>query len=62
MKFKSYSRISKNALKNGLPSVMVPNLLAMQIDSFNAFLQKDVHPMKRDDRGLQHVLNFSFPS
>jgi DNA-directed RNA polymerase subunit beta len=61
LKFKSYSRISKNAVKHGLPSVMVPNLLAMQIDSFNSFLQKDIHSMMRDNRGLQNVISSIFP-
>jgi DNA-directed RNA polymerase subunit beta len=61
LKFKSYSRISKKAEKSGLPSVHVPNLLAMQIDSFNNFLQKNTHPMMRENRGLQDVISSVFP-
>ncbi|MCF7794528.1 MAG: DNA-directed RNA polymerase subunit beta [Candidatus Cloacimonetes bacterium] len=33
----------------------------MQVDSFNDFLQKDAHPRKRDEQGLQSVLTSIFP-
>ncbi|MCD4796365.1 MAG: DNA-directed RNA polymerase subunit beta [Candidatus Cloacimonetes bacterium] len=33
----------------------------MQIDSYNAFLQNDVHPQKREHKGLQNVLTSIFP-
>ncbi|MCK4311995.1 MAG: DNA-directed RNA polymerase subunit beta [Candidatus Cloacimonetes bacterium] len=61
MEIKSYSRIRKKAEQSDLPSVKVPNLLSMQIDSYNYFLQKDIHPQKRKDIGLQAVLNSIFP-
>jgi DNA-directed RNA polymerase subunit beta len=61
LKIKSYSRISKKAELAGLPEVEIPNLLAMQIDSFNDFLQKDAHPRKRANQGLQAVLTSIFP-
>ena len=61
MKFKSYSRISKNAAKAGLPSINVPNLLSMQINSFDEFLQRNIHPQKRKSHGLQKVLSSIFP-
>ena len=61
MEIKSYSRIRKKAKQSGLPSVKVPNLLSMQIDSYNYFLQKDIHPQKRKDTGLQAILNSIFP-
>ncbi|MBN1948447.1 MAG: DNA-directed RNA polymerase subunit beta [Candidatus Cloacimonetes bacterium] len=61
MKFKSYSRITKKALESKLPAVEIPNLLAMQIDSFEAFLQKDVHPQLRKNKGLQEVMVSTFP-
>ncbi len=61
MEIKSFSRISKQAKEAKLPTVEVPNLLAMQIDSFNGFLQKDVHPQKRINFGLQEVLTSTFP-
>ena len=61
MKFKSYSRISKNAAKAGLPSISVPNLLSMQIGSYDEFLQRNIHPQKRENSGLQNVLTSIFP-
>jgi len=61
LKIKSYSRIDKAARESGLPTVLVPNLLAMQIDSFNEFLQKDTHPQKRINDGLETVLRSIFP-
>ena len=61
MKIKSYSRIRKKADKAGIPFVKVPNLLAMQVDSYNDFLQKDVHPNKRENKGLHAILSSVFP-
>ncbi len=39
----------------------VPNLLAVQRESFEAFLQHDVLPEDRKDTGLQAVFRSSFP-
>ncbi len=61
MKFKNYSRITKKSREAGLPSVAVPNLLAMQVESFDEFLQRDIHPLKRRNYGLQEVLTSIFP-
>ncbi|MBC8384553.1 MAG: DNA-directed RNA polymerase subunit beta [Candidatus Cloacimonetes bacterium] len=61
MEIKSYSRIRKKADDAGLPLVQIPNLLSMQIDSFDDFLQKEVHQTNRTDTGLQAVLNSIFP-
>ena len=61
MKIKSYSRIRKKAETAGIPDVKVPNLLSMQVGSFDTFLQKDIHPQKRLNHGLQAVLNSIFP-
>lgn len=61
MKFKNYSRIKKKAEKSGIPSIRVPNLLAMQINSFKNFLQRDIHPQRRKNQGLQAVLSSIFP-
>jgi len=60
-KVKSYSRISGRFAELGIPEVEIPNLLAMQVDSFNDFLQKDIHPQRRDKRGLQAVFETVFP-
>ncbi len=60
-KIKSYSRISGRFAELGIPEVEIPNLLAMQVDSFNDFLQKDIHPQRRAKRGLQAVFESIFP-
>ncbi|MEZ5063345.1 MAG: DNA-directed RNA polymerase subunit beta [bacterium] len=45
-----------------LQSVMeIPNLLAVQLDSFRDFLQVDLAPEKRDRKGLQAVFLDIFP-
>jgi DNA-directed RNA polymerase subunit beta len=41
--------------------VEIPNLLAMQVDSFNEFLQKEIHPQYREKKGLQAVFESIFP-
>jgi len=45
----------------GIPQVEVPNLLSMQVDSFEDFIQKDVHPQQRKNFGLQAVFENLFP-
>ncbi|MCK9334994.1 MAG: DNA-directed RNA polymerase subunit beta, partial [Candidatus Cloacimonetes bacterium] len=60
-KIKSYSRISGRFAELGIPEVEIPNLLAMQVDSFHDFLQKDIHPQRRAKRGLQAVFEAIFP-
>jgi len=60
-KIKSYSRISGRFAELGIPEVEIPNLLAMQVDSFNDFLQKDIHPQRREKKGLQAVFENTFP-
>ena len=45
-----------------LTSIMeIPNLLAVQLDSFRDFLQLDVAPEKRAKKGLQAVFQDIFP-
>lgn len=58
---KSYSRITSRFEELGIPQVEIPDLLAMQVESFNDFLQKDVHPQFRAKRGLQAVFEGIFP-
>jgi DNA-directed RNA polymerase subunit beta len=58
---KSYSRISSRFQELGIPRVEIPDLLAMQVESFNDFLQKDTHPQFRLKRGLQAVFEGIFP-
>jgi DNA-directed RNA polymerase subunit beta len=45
-----------------IPAILdVPNLLAVQLESFHNFLQADVPPDRREDAGLQSVFNQVFP-
>ncbi|MDD4147566.1 MAG: DNA-directed RNA polymerase subunit beta, partial [Candidatus Cloacimonetes bacterium] len=60
-KIKSFSRISGRFAELGIPEVEIPNLLAMQVESFNDFLQKDIHPQRRTKKGLQAVFESIFP-
>ena len=41
--------------------VEVPNLIELQKDSYESFLQKDVEPELREDKGLQAVFKTLFP-
>lgn len=39
----------------------MPNLLDIQLESYNVFLQADTPPEKRVDQGLQQIFNEVFP-
>ena len=39
----------------------IPNLIEIQLDSYEKFLQKDLQPVKRENVGLQAVFNSVFP-
>jgi DNA-directed RNA polymerase subunit beta len=39
----------------------LPNLIEIQVKSFNQFLQSDVYPEERQNIGLQEVFNETFP-
>jgi len=41
--------------------IEIPNLLAIQLSSYERFLQKDVPPEERANAGLQEVFNSVFP-
>jgi DNA-directed RNA polymerase subunit beta len=43
------------------PILAIPNLIEIQKRSFDRFLQKDVHPDRREDHGLQSAFNSVFP-
>jgi DNA-directed RNA polymerase subunit beta len=58
---KSYSRIAERFETIKIPKVEVPNLLAMQVDSFEDFLQRNVPPAQREEKGLQAVFQNIFP-
>jgi len=45
-----------------IPSIVeIPNLIEVQKGSYEAFLQKDVAPERREDIGLQAVFKSVFP-
>jgi len=43
------------------PVMDTPDLLNIQMESFEDFLQLNVHPNKRENKGLQGVFNTNFP-
>ncbi len=55
---KSVERRSFSRLKSGAE---IPNLLEVQLQSYGEFLQADVGPEKRQNKGLQAVFNTIFP-
>ncbi|HJW46618.1 MAG TPA: DNA-directed RNA polymerase subunit beta, partial [Lysobacter sp.] len=58
--FTEKKRIRKNFGKR--KSILeVPFLLAIQVDSYREFLQANVEPAKRDDKGLHAALKSVFP-
>ena len=56
----NYKRIRKNF--GHIKSIVdIPDLIGMQRDSYNRFLQMNVLPENRKDAGLQSVFNSVFP-
>ena len=59
----------KAAKKNGVrhdftkfePLLPIPDLLAIQLDSWESFLQEDILPEKRENKGLEAVFKNMFP-
>ena len=45
-----------------IPSVIdIPDLLGIQTETFEDFVQLDAHPLKRENKGLQQVFTTNFP-
>ena len=55
---KSTGRYSFSSVSNAMK---VPDLLNIQLDSFEEFLQLKVGPSQRENKGLQAVFNTNFP-
>jgi DNA-directed RNA polymerase subunit beta len=55
---KSTGRYSFSSVSNAMK---VPDLLNIQLDSFEEFLQLKVSPSQRENKGLQAVFNTNFP-
>ena len=45
----------------GRESVAVPNLMRLQIDAYDQFLQSEVHYTDRENVGLEAILREIFP-
>ncbi len=61
----SYSFTEKKRIRKSFAKrervLDVPYLLAMQLESYKAFLQQDISPEKRSNHGLQSTFNTLFP-
>ena len=44
-----------------IPAIDPPDLLNIQLESFEEFLQLKVDPLKRENKGLQSVFNANYP-
>lgn len=59
--------IKKNKLTDRItfssitPAIKIPDLLNIQLESFEDFLQLNVEPSKRENKGLQEVFTTNFP-
>ena len=51
-------RVDFSKIKTSIP---IPNLIEVQKNSYERFLQMDLLPNERDDSGLQSVFNSVFP-
>ncbi len=54
-------KIQRKSFSQFKSVVEIPNLLEVQLRSFKEFLQSDVDPEKREDKGLQAVFKTVFP-
>src|SRR5690606_1752907 len=63
--FRKYSFTEKKRIRKDFGKsrsiLEVPFLLAIQVDSYREFLQADVEPSKRADKGLHAALKSVFP-
>ena len=61
----SYSFTEKKRIRKSFAKrasvLQIPSLLAMQLDSYYAFLQAEIHPHERKNEGLQAAFTSIFP-
>ena len=61
----SYSFTEKKRIRKSFAKretvLEIPYLLAMQLESYKAFLQQEIKPEEREDAGLQSTFNTLFP-
>ncbi|HBC45708.1 MAG TPA: DNA-directed RNA polymerase subunit beta, partial [candidate division Zixibacteria bacterium] len=55
------ARVERHSFSKLKETVEMPNLLDVQISSYESFLQRDVPPEKRENTGLQSVFTSIFP-
>jgi DNA-directed RNA polymerase subunit beta len=60
-KFKLNKTTNRITFESITPAIKQPNLLNIQVESFEEFVQRDVPRNKRDNRGLQEVFANNFP-
>jgi DNA-directed RNA polymerase subunit beta len=61
VKLKRIKKIQRKSFSRLKSVIELPNLLEVQLRSYGEFLQKDVDPEKREDKGLQGVFKALFP-
>jgi DNA-directed RNA polymerase subunit beta len=62
-RIQDYPRDENNRVSfSKIPEIMdIPNLLAVQLESFASFLQAEATPDKRKNQGLENVFRSVFP-
>ena len=60
-KFKTNKTTNRITFESITPAIKQPNLLNIQVESFEEFVQRDVARNKRENRGLQEVFEKNFP-
>ena len=56
-----YQQVARHDFSRIRTSVRIPNLIEVQRESYNRFLQMDLLPAERDNIGLQAVFRSTFP-
>ncbi len=60
-KYKKNKATNRITFESITPAIKQPNLLNIQVESFEEFIQRDVPRDKRENKGLQEVFNNNFP-
>ena len=60
-KFKTNKTTNRITFESITPAIKQPNLLNIQVESFEEFVQRDIPRNKRDNKGLQEVFAGNFP-
>jgi len=60
-KFKTNKKTNRITFSSITPAIESPDLLNVQLESFEDFLQLNVHPDNRENKGLQGTFSSNFP-